>query len=122
MSNQCQNVMFHGFHISQILLVLYLYTYVKSMDYHALKCDGHISIDAYFEIHNVFQLSASYSWPYHNHQAIIERLTMITSICLYGIVTENVYNKEGQSGRNVSAVVMVSIIYHTPTKHMTFSD
>ena len=38
----------------------YLYLlYVKSMEYHALKCDGHISIDAYFEIHNVFQLSAA---------------------------------------------------------------
>ena len=37
---------------------IYLYTYVKSMDCHTLKLDGHISIDAYFEIHNVFQLSA----------------------------------------------------------------
>ena len=92
----------------------YLYLlYVKSMEYHALKCDGHISIDAYFEIHNVFQLSAGrYCWPYHNHQAIIERLTMITSICLFGIVTENVYNKEDQSGRNVSSSSSDGSIYH----------
>ena len=37
---------------------------------------------------------------------------MITSICLYGIVTENVYNKEDQSGRNVSSSSSDGSIYH----------
>ena len=55
MSIECQTLMFHEF---CMLFLIYLHTYVKSMDCHTLKLDGHISIDAYFEIHNVFQLSA----------------------------------------------------------------